>query len=358
MCMCRSEFSSCSSRFACAFLSSTFLSSSLCHLVLFVFFLGFHEPVRNLGFFLYPVTYEHVPSDRHLRLSLSLPQTMFRNHAYPTKKDRFQSIGTHVRVWCTLNCVCVAQQITIKGACVAHVFSFRSFLQTWPKRKWPRSSPTTAVACARLVLRETVHIALCSLRLSAGPRCQASWSVWTRRAVMSVTRRRASAACWDDMENLLSGGTTMFLGIGERMDERIDGVGSIHDEDQGGCSTREKVLGMDWRIDLVFPRHVPADVDLEGRVRCIWPQHRPQDVILSSPCWRSAFRNSSVVWRLIQSLRLTGFRRGEICSQHLFYSKETSFASVSDRPADRQAGAQLPYTRNFPRQLPSGPKES
>ena len=93
---------------------------------------------------------------------------------------------------------------------------------------------------------------------------------------MSVTRRRASAACWDDMENLLSGGTTMFLGIGERLDERIDGVGSIHDEDQGGCSTREKVLRMDWRIDLVFPRHVPADVDLEGRVRCIWPQHRPQ----------------------------------------------------------------------------------
>ena len=80
---------------------------------------------------------------------------------------------------------------------------------------------------------------------------------------------------------------------------------------------------------------------------------------LSSPCWRAAFRSNSVVWRLIQSLRFTGFRRGEIFSQHLFSCKETLFASVSDHPADRQPGAQkitqtmnyflgnqLPYTKN------------
>merc|ERR1719284_82562 len=30
----------------------------------------------------------------------------------------------------------------------------------------------------------TMHLAPYSLRLSAGPRCQASWSVWTRRTVV------------------------------------------------------------------------------------------------------------------------------------------------------------------------------
>ena len=68
---------------------------------------------------------------------------------------------------------------------------------------------------------------------------------------------------------------------------------------------------MDWRIDLVFFQHIPADVDLEGRVRKIWPHHRPQEVILSSPCWRAAFRSNSVGLRLVQSRRFTGFRRGD-----------------------------------------------
>ena len=36
-------------------------------------------------------------------------------------------------------------------------------------------------------------------------------------------------------------------------DEGIDRVSSIHDEIHGGCSTRVKVLGMDWRIHPVFP---------------------------------------------------------------------------------------------------------
>ena len=50
------------------------------------------------------------------------------------------------------------------------------------------------------------------------------------------------------------------------MTKELDGVGvvSIHDEDQGGCSTKEKFLGTDLRVYFVFPRHIPADVDLEG----------------------------------------------------------------------------------------------
>ena len=38
-------------------------------------------------------------------------------------------------------------------------------------------------------------------------------------------------------------------------DEGIDRVSAIHDEIHGGCSTTVKVLGMDWRIHLVFPQH-------------------------------------------------------------------------------------------------------
>ena len=37
-----------------------------------------------------------------------------------------------------------------------------------------------------------------------------------------------------------------------------DGVGSIHDQGQSGCSTRAKVLGVDWRIHPVFPQRIPA----------------------------------------------------------------------------------------------------
>jgi len=42
--------------------------------------------------------------------------------------------------------------------------------------------------------------------------------------------------------------------------EGIDRVGSVHDEIHCGCSTRVKVLGMDWRIHLVFPQYIPASI--------------------------------------------------------------------------------------------------
>ena len=42
-----------------------------------------------------------------------------------------------------------------------------------------------------------------------------------------------------------SGGSAMFQGAGEHMFQGTDGVGSIHDEVHGCCSTRVKVRGME-----------------------------------------------------------------------------------------------------------------
>ena len=75
----------------------------------------------------------------------------------------------------------------------------------------------------------------------------------------------------------------MFQGIVERMTKELTALGSTHDDDQDGCSAREKALGIDWRIGLVFPQHFAAGVDLEGRVRWILPDHRPLEVLLNSP---------------------------------------------------------------------------
>ena len=58
-------------------------------------------------------------------------------------------------------------------------------------------------------------------------------------------------------------------------DEKIDGVATPTMKIMVVVSAREKALGIDWRIDLVFPRHIPAGVDLEGRVRWILPDRHP-----------------------------------------------------------------------------------
>ena len=46
---------------------------------------------------------------------------------------------------------------------------------------WKRPSLKTAASCARQILLATMLIARSSLRSSAGPRCQASWTAWIRR---------------------------------------------------------------------------------------------------------------------------------------------------------------------------------
>merc|ERR1712065_126656 len=126
---------------------------------------------------------------------------------------------------------------------------------------------------------------------------------------------------------VMSGGSTMFEGIAERLTKEMGALAP---------ST--------MKIKVVAPPERKYSVWIGGSIlsslstfQQMWiskgeydesPDHRPQEVLLSSPCWRAASRSNSVVWRLIQSLRFTGFRRGEIFSQHLFSTKETLFAPV------------------------------
>merc|ERR1712025_42910 len=116
---------------------------------------------------------------------------------------------------------------------------------------------------------------------------------------------------------VLSGGTTMYPGIADRMQKEITALapstmkikiiappgrkysvwigGSIlaslctfHHEDQDHRSPREEVLGLDRRLHLGFPLHLPGDVDLQAGVRRGWTRHCPPQVLLRSVAIRSS----------------------------------------------------------------------
>merc|ERR1712203_577013 len=57
--------------------------------------------------------------------------------------------------------------------------------------------------------------------------------------------------------------------------------GAIHNEDQSRCAARAQVLRVDWWLHPVLAEHLPADVDLQGRVRRVGSHHRPQEVLLN-----------------------------------------------------------------------------
>ena len=63
-----------------------------------------------------------------------------------------------------------------------------------------------------------------------------------------------------DVDIRLSRGTTNFPRDCGAHDEGTDSVGSIRAKIHGGCSTRVKVLGTDWRVHCVFPQYTPASI--------------------------------------------------------------------------------------------------
>uniref|UniRef100_A0A0M3I7F7 Actin n=1 Tax=Ascaris lumbricoides TaxID=6252 RepID=A0A0M3I7F7_ASCLU len=76
--------------------------------------------------------------------------------------------------------------------------------------------------------------------------------------------------------NVLSGGSTMYPGIADRMQaiycfrlsrekERDHCAGTKHDEDQDHRSTREEILCLDWWIYPRFPFHIPTEPPLNPK---------------------------------------------------------------------------------------------
>merc|ERR1712217_138174 len=63
-------------------------------------------------------------------------------------------------------------------------------------------------------------------------------------------------------------------------DKGAHSLGALHDEDQGRGTSGAKVLGVDRRLDPVLVEHLPADVDLEGRVRRVRPYDCPPEMLL------------------------------------------------------------------------------
>ena len=77
------------------------------------------------------------------------------------------------------------QQIIVKGTYIVHTLLVRSFLQTWPKKKWQGSSLVTTVACTRLVLLVTILSLMRSLSTLAS----------TTKSLRLDTRTKESHMC-------------------------------------------------------------------------------------------------------------------------------------------------------------------
>merc|ERR1712212_1178814 len=87
---------------------------------------------------------------------------------------------------------------------------------------------------------------------------------------------------------VMSGGTTMYPGIADRMQKEITALAPSTIKIKIIAPPREEVLRLDRRLHPGFPLHLPADVDLQARVRRVRPIHCPPQVLLSEsqPLWK------------------------------------------------------------------------
>merc|ERR1712079_849904 len=63
---------------------------------------------------------------------------------------------------------------------------------------------------------------------------------------------------------------------------RNDKTRSCRKRDQDHCSTRAKILRLDWWIYSCFSFYLRRDVGYQGRIRRIWPNHCSQKVHLDN----------------------------------------------------------------------------
>ena len=105
---------------------------------------------------------------------------------------------------------------------------------------------------------------------------------------------------------VLSGGTTMYPGIADRMQKEITALApstikikiiapperkvrpliqalftSFHFHDSNHFSLLISVLCLDWWLDSCISVHLPTNVDFKTRVRRVRPRNCPQKVLLS-----------------------------------------------------------------------------
>merc|ERR1712173_470178 len=78
---------------------------------------------------------------------------------------------------------------------------------------------------------------------------------------------------------VMSGGTTMYPGIADRMQKEITALAPSTIKIKI-IAPPEEVLRLDRRIHPGLSLHLPADVDLQAGIRRIWPWNCPQEVLL------------------------------------------------------------------------------
>merc|ERR1712098_352922 len=79
---------------------------------------------------------------------------------------------------------------------------------------------------------------------------------------------------------VMSGGTTMYPGIADRMQKEITALAPSTIKIKI-ISPREEVLRLDRWLHPGLPLHLPADVDLQAGVRRVRSLHCPPQVLLS-----------------------------------------------------------------------------
>merc|ERR1719449_77968 len=84
-----------------------------------------------------------------------------------------------------------------------------------------------------------------------------------------------------DVNTVMSGGTTMYPGIADRMQKEITALAPSTIKIKIIAPPREEVLRLDRRLHPCLSLHLPADVDLQAGVRRVRPFHCPREVLLN-----------------------------------------------------------------------------
>ena len=80
---------------------------------------------------------------------------------------------------------------------------------------------------------------------------------------------------------VLTGGNTMFEGIGDRILKEISHLVPTTTEINVTTPTRKKIFCLDWRFYSRIVRGIPTDVDIKRGIRLHWAFYCPQQMFLT-----------------------------------------------------------------------------